>query len=266
MDRVQQTVFLCKGPHPFEHLVQGVFPRRWEQVFAVQHSGAAGLAQHRGDVLLHEVGLAFFHQQDRALALTKAQHLGIDHGVGDVHHIQGDPAAAIHIGQAQALEHPDQGVVIAALHHDAHVLQIALEKFIELVFFNEVHGRWPALGEFFLLVHKTGGRQHDAADIALWLLHRFVQGKRGAQVVAGGEAAMHMASTDAQLQHHRGVAGLGQLKTHLHGFDHAGQIGARIEQPNLRLHGKRMAALLHDGRAFAVVFTHHDQCTARDTP
>ena len=260
LDRIQQTVFLGKGPHPFEHLMDGVFARRWQQVFAVQHRAATGLAQHRGDVLLHKIGLALFHQQDRAFALAKAQHFGIDHGVGDVHHIQGHPAAAIDIGQAQALQHPHQGVVIATLHHDAHVLKIALKKFIQLIFFNERHRRRPALGEFFLLVHKARGRQHNAADIPLRLLHGFVQRKRGAHIVTGGKTPMHMAGTDAQLQHHRGVAGFGQLKTHLDGLDHAGQVWPRVEQPNLRLHGKCMAALLHDGGTFAVVLADHDQC------
>ena len=260
MHRIQQAIQLGKGLHPFEHLVQGVFTRRWQQVFAVQHGSATRMAQHGGDVLFNEIGLALFHQQDRTLALAKAQHFGIDHGVGHVHHIQGNPAAAIHIGQTHALQHPHQGVVIAALHQDAHVLEIAVEKFIQLVLFNEGHRRRPTLLELFLLVNKARGWQHNSADVALRLLHGFVQGKGRAHIVTGHEAPMHMAGADAQLQHHRGVAGLGQLKTHLHRLDHAGQIGTGIEQPNLRLHGKRVAALLHDGGAFAVVLADHDQC------
>ena len=75
---------------------------------------------------------------------------------------------------------------------------------------------------------------------------------------------MHVAGADAQLQHHRRLTGFGQFET---GFDrrHDGrQIGARIEHPDLGLHGERMAALLHDRRTLAVILTHDDQGAARD--
>ena len=50
----------------------------------------------------------------------------------------------------------------------------------------------------------------------------------------------------------------------MHRLDDAGQIGPRVKQPDLRLHGKRMAALLHDGGALAVVLADDDQRTAGD--
>ena len=41
------------------------------------------------------------------------------------------------------------------------------------------------------------------------------------------------------------------------------QIGARVEQPELRFHRKGVAALLHDRRAFAVILADDDQRAAR---
>ena len=174
----------------------------------MQCGGATGLAQHGGHVLLNKIGLAFFDQQDRSLALAKPQNLRIHHRISHVHDVDGHTAAAIHIGQAQAFEHPHQGVVVAALHQDAHIIGVAVKELVELVLLDECNSGWPALGELFLLVHKTRWRQHNAADIAPGLFHGLVQSVWRAHIVTGGEAAMHMASADAQLQHHRGMAGL----------------------------------------------------------
>ena len=43
-----------------------------------------------------------------------------------------------------------------------------------------------------------------------------------------------------------------------------GRFGARVEQPDLALHGEGVAALLHDGGALAVVFADDDQRAAGD--
>ena len=50
----------------------------------------------------------------------------------------------------------------------------------------------------------------------------------------------------------------------MHRLDNAGQVGPRVKQPDLRLHGKRMTALLHDGRALAIVFADDDQSPTSD--
>ena len=44
----------------------------------------------------------------------------------------------------------------------------------------------------------------------------------------------------------------------------AGQVGARVDQPDLRLHGKSVRALLHDARTFAVVLAHDQHGAAGD--
>ncbi len=49
----------------------------------------------------------------------------------------------------------------------------------------------------------------------------------------------------------------------LHRVHDRGQVRPRIEQPHLRLHRKRVRALLHDAGAFAVVLADDDQRAAR---
>ncbi|MNY08752.1 hypothetical protein D3C86_1416230 [compost metagenome] len=66
------------------------------------------------------------------------------------------------------------------------------------------------------------------------------------------------------MQHHGRLAGFGQFEAVFHRLDHAFQVGARVQQPDLGFHGERMRAFLHDGRAFAVVFAHDDQRAAGD--
>ena len=52
------------------------------------HAGLqVGLAQKGVDALLNEVGLAFFDQQDAALAGAKALELVVNQRVGQVQHI-----------------------------------------------------------------------------------------------------------------------------------------------------------------------------------
>ena len=95
------------------------------------------------------------------------------------------------------------------------------------------------------------------------LLHRVAHAERRAQIVLADEAAVHVAGADAHLQHHRRVRRLRERKTLLHQPHDAGQVRSRIEQPQLRLHRERVAALLHDRRAFAVILADHDQRAAR---
>ena len=249
-------------PDAFQQDSASVFAAHGQHVFAVHPNVQVGLVQDAVDVLLDEVGLAFFHHQQAALARAKAFEFFVDQRVGDVQHIQRNVGLAEVVGQAQQLQRPHHAVVQATLHHDAKVLRTFRKEFVELVLLNELQGRWPARVGFFLLVQIAGGRQHDAVDIALGVFDGVFEGEAGPHVVAGGKPAMHMAGADAQFQHHRCVAGLGQLETFFHGMNDAGQIGAWIDQPDLRLHGKSVRALLHDAGALAVVFTHDQHGTA----
>src|SRR3546814_7124668 len=71
-----------------------------------------------------------------------------------------------------------------------------VEKFIQLVFRDEIDGGGPALIDFFLLMQERGGWQYDAADIAYGMLHGLIQADRGALVVFGGEASVHVRSEE----------------------------------------------------------------------
>ena len=73
---------------------------------------------------------------------------------------------------------------------------------------------------------------------------------------------MDVAGADAQLHHHRRVAGLGQLEALLHHAHHRGQVGARIHQPHRRLHGEGVRPLLDDAGAFAVILAEDDHGAA----
>ncbi len=242
-----------------------VLAGHWQRALADQPGLQVVPAQHAGDALLDEVRLAFFHQQHRALAGAEARELGVDQRVGDVHHVQRQPAVAEDIGQAQPLHRAQQRVVQPALHDDADVGGVFGEELVEPTLLDEALRRRPALLDLLALVQETGRRQHDAVDIALRRGQCLVDGKGRAAVVLGNEAAVHMAGADAQLQHHRRVRGFRQLEALLHGLHDARQIGPRVQQPHLRLHCEGMAALLHDAGAVAVVLADDDQRTAGDT-
>ena len=129
---------------------------------------------------------------------------------------------------------------------------------------DEFDRRRPAVFDLLLLVQERGGRQHDPVGVAHRIFQRARKRKGGADIVAGRKAAMHMASANPHLQHDRRVRGFGQLKGIAHRLHDRRDVGPRIDQPDLRLHRKRMRTLLHDGRAFAVVFADDDERTSGD--
>ena len=114
-------------------------------------------------------------------------------------------------------------------------------------------------------MHIGHRRQDHAGEIAARGRQGIAHRQRGALVVAGGEAARHMAGPNAHHQHDGRIRRLGQGKAMLHRLDDGGQIRARVQQPELRLHRKGVAAFLHDGRAFAVILAQDDQRAAGDT-
>jgi hypothetical protein len=122
----------------------------------------------------------------------------------------------------------------------------------------------PALGHLFLLVQEAGRRQHDAVHVAARLLDRVLQREHGPDVVLGHEAAVHVAGADAQFQHHRRSRRFRQLEALLDHRHDAGQVGPRVEQPDLRLHREGVRALLHDAGALAIVFAHDQHRAAGD--
>ena len=216
-------------------------------------------------MLLVVVGLAFFHHQHGLLALAKAHHLVFDQRVGHVQDVQRHARLAEQVGQVQLHQRAQRVVGHAAQHDHAHVIQaaVAVVEFVEPVRLDELHRRGPALLDFFFLVQKRRGWQHDAVDVAHRVFQRLLEREGRAAVGLRDKAAVQVAGANAQLQHHGGVAGLGQRKAVVHRFDDGGQVGLGVEQPHLRLHGKGVGALLHDGGALAVVLADDDQRAAQ---
>ena len=125
--------------------------------------GDAGLAQHRVQVLLDVVGLAFLEQQHGALVAAEVDDLVLDDGVGHVHDVQRDAAVAEVVGQAQQLQRADDAVVQAALQDQADVGLVAVEMLVELVFLDIADGGGPAV-----LIFSCSCRKDAAAARCGW--------------------------------------------------------------------------------------------------
>jgi len=246
-----------------EKLGRRILARHGQHVLAVQRGGRSRLAQDGGDVLLDEVGLPFLHHQHGALALAEAQHLAVHHRVGHVHHVEWHAAVAVDIGHAQAQEGAHQHVVAAALHHDPDLVGAFGKQFVQAPLQDEAHRGRPAFVHFLLLVQETRRRQHDPVHVALRVFQGVAHGKGRLDVVGRDELAVHMAGADAQLQHHRRMAGFRELEAALDRPHDGRQVGPRVEQPDLRFHREGVAALLHDRRTLAIVLADHDERAAR---
>jgi hypothetical protein len=138
------------------------------------------------------------------------------------------------------------------------------EELVEAALLDELDGGGPAVGDLLLLLRIAGRRQHHAAGVALRVLDRVFEREAGPLVGLGLETAVHVAGAYAQLQHHRRAAGFGELEAHLHRAHDAFEVGARVDQPDLRLHREGMRALLHDAGAFAVVLADDQHRAAGD--
>ena len=184
--------------------------------------------------------------------------------VGDVEHAERNVAVAIGIGKAQLLQRPDHGVVEPALQDDADIVAVAVEHLVELVLGDELQGRRHAVLDLVFLLRIGRGRQADPAVVEVGVLDQGVARDERRLVVLGGEAAVHVAGADAELHHDRRVGDLGEVVGLLHQIDDQGQVGARVEQPHLRLHREGVAALLNDAGALAIVLAEDDQDAALD--
>ena len=87
-----------------------------------------GLAQDGIEILLDEIGLAFFDDQDGALADAEAFDFVVDQRIGDVENVERDFAVAESVGETQQFEAADGGVVHAALQDDAEILRAVGER------------------------------------------------------------------------------------------------------------------------------------------
>ena len=202
-----RRIHFNKAGDALEHYAAGVFTSHRQHVLAVKACLHIGLAQYRVDVLLYEVWLPFFDQQNAALADAKAFELVVNQRVGDVEHIQRHLRLAEGVGQPQHFERTHHAVVKAALHDDAKVFVAFSKKFVHFMLLNKLHSRRPAISDLFLLLRVTGGRQHHATGITLRVFNRVLQGEGRPLVGLGREAPVHVAGAYTQLQHHGCVAG-----------------------------------------------------------
>ena len=196
-----------KGGQPALELDHRVFAGPRQHVFAMEGGAHPGTAQHRMDRLLVVIGLALFHHQHRLLASAKTQQFRLNHRVGHVHHVQGNPRLAKQIGHVVAHEGALHIVVQTAEHDDAQVLDVTTEELIKATLLNEAHCGWPAVDDLLLLVQVARGWQHDAAGITHGRLQRFAQAVRRRQVRPRDKAAVQVAGAHTQLQHHGRAAG-----------------------------------------------------------
>ena len=167
------------------------------------------IAQDLVQRLLDEFGLALFDHQHRLLSPAEVDHLAVDDRVGHVHHIERHPRLAPDIGKASLAQRCDDAVIHAALHDDADIFDIALERLVHAARVDEFDRRRPAVLDLLLLVQERGRRQHDAVGVARRRVERAGKWKGGADIVAGGEAAMHMAGAYPYLQHDGRIRRLG---------------------------------------------------------
>ena len=178
-----------------------------------------GVAQDLVQRLFDEFGLSFLDHQHRLLAAAEVDHLAVDDRVGHVHHIERHARLAPDIGKSGLAQRGDDAVIHAALHDDADIVGIAVERLVHAARVDEFDRGRPAVLDLLLLVEERGGRQHDAVGVARRLIERAGKRKGGADIVAGGEAAVHMTGAYPHLQHDGRIRRLGQFEGIVHGLD-----------------------------------------------
>ena len=115
-----------------EHDLAGIFAGHRQMLLADDPRAAAGLVQHRGKGLLDVVGLALLDDEDRVLALAEGQELVVDQRVDGVEHVERHFGLAISVGEPDALQRADHGIVHAALHDDADRAVRRAEELVDL--------------------------------------------------------------------------------------------------------------------------------------
>ena len=138
------------------------------------------------------------------------------------------------------------------------------ENLVELMLLDEFDRRRSPPLKLLPFVQERSRRQHNPVDVTHRIFQRLAQSEFRLLIVLGDELSVNMAGADAHFEHDRRVRRLGQREPFFHHAHQRRQVRARIEEPDLRFQGVGVAALLHDRRAFAVVFADDDQCAASD--
>ena len=222
-------------------------------------------AQDHIDLLLDIFGRALLDHQHGALADAEVLHFLGHQRIGDVEHVDRNARGAVEIGEVEPRQRTQQVVGEAAEHDDADLVRLARDHLVELLLADEFLRRRQALFDLEPLLGEDHRRMGEAAVFEPRRTGEAMLAAIGAALVVLGEKlAGDVAGAHAQIEHHRRVARLGQLKTFFDHVDDGRQIGPRIEQPDRGFHGVGVGALLDDAGAFAKILAEHDQRAADD--
>ena len=140
---------------------------------------------------------------------------------------------------------------------------LARDHLVELLLADELLRRRQALFDLEPLLGEDHRRVGEAAVFETRRAGEAMLAAIGAAlVVLGDELAGDVAGAHAQIEHHRRMARLGQLKGFFDHVDDGRQIRPRVEQPDRGFHGVGVGALLDDAGALAKILAEHDQRAA----
>ncbi len=246
-----------------EQHVGRIFARLGQHPLA-EHPGLdVGAAQFGIDSLLHIVGIALLDDEHRALAGAEVAQLLRHQRIGDVEAIDRDARTAEQVGEPQPFERARDAIVEPAERDDADLGEVARKELVEFLGADEFLRRRLALLDLELFVQERDRRVGEPRVVEFGRAGQAVDaGEFGAPVVLGLELAGDVAGADAQFEHHRRVARLGELEPLLDHAHDRRQIRPRIEQPYRGLHRIGVGALLDDTRAFAVILAEDDHGAA----
>ena len=242
-----------------------VFTCHGQDILATYTCIHIGFTQDLVNRLLDELRLAFFYDENGVFVSREVHEFIRNQWIRYIKHIDR------HIGFTEVVSIPKCGkrstgrIKQSALYHNPNICMFARQKFVELMLGDVTNRCRPSFLNLFLLLFIGRRRQHDFTRITCWMTECILSRKPGGNVVSGRIFAMHMTRTYTHHEHHRCRTGLGELKAMMHHIHDMCLLRTRVEQPDLRFHGKRMCALLHDTCTFAIVLAQDDERTTHDT-
>ena len=242
----------------------GIFAGHRKDILTVQLDIGSGAVKETAKLVLDEFRLAFLDHKDVGLSGAEIVEFVRQQRIGDVQHIKWHLGVTIDIGQSKLLQRADDTVIHAALQDDADRRIGGTETLVQLAVADEGLGGGPAIVDLVLLMREGRRRQHHAREIRTRMGHGILDAEIGPLVVLAFEGPGDMAAADAHHQHDRRVRGLGQLEPVADRLNDRGQVRARVQQPELRLHRKGVAAFLHDRGTFAIILSDDDHGAAGD--
>ena len=201
--------------------------------------------QNRLNPLLDVLRLPLLQNENLFFTRAKLNELIWNQRVRDIQAVNGDIGLAIHVGQSLALQSANHCVVRATTGDNPNRIESPGKTLIERLLLDKANGCGEPFSNFFplLLIHK--GRQNNFLWLAIWGYGSLTVVGRS-HIIPSNKLARHMTTADPHHVENRRVGCFRQLKALFHHVDDTGQIGSRVQEPHLRLHGERIATLLHD--------------------